>query len=498
MRPENCYSRRELLAAGISLTAWEPLHAATAVPVDIVGLTLTQASAKVRAKSLSPVALTLACLDRIEKCNPALNAFITVTRDEALETAHAMEAEQKKGKFRGPLHGIPIGLKDNIDTEGVRTTGASELFKDRIPTEDAEVVRRLKKAGAVILGKLNMHELAYGGSSSVSYFGPVHNPWALDHVPGGSSGGSAAAVAGGLCFAALGTDTAGSVRIPASYCGIAGLKPTYGRVSIRGIIPLSPSLDHCGPLCRSVEDVALMLSAIAGYDEEDPTSFDAPVQDYVRRMRLPVSKLRLGVPRSPYFDGLDPEVDSAVADAIEILRKLAGGVTDVTIPKNVNPAQIWDAEIYAYHSKWIKETPELYQPATRAAILRSGQISAETYAGAHWNMEQQRRDIRKAFTGIDLLITPTMPGVAPLIVPEPPNPDAPSAPRTRGGASNTSPFDVFGLPTITVPCGFSKSGLPIGLQISGAPFAEGTVLAMARAYEQATDWHKRHPELDTP
>ena len=486
------FSRRELLAAGVGLAAPCALRAATAAPRDLAGLTLRQASEMVRNKTVSPVELTQACLQRIEKYNPALNAFITVTSDQALETAHAMEAEQKMGRIRGPLHGIPIGLKDNMDTAGVRTTGASELFKDRVPKEDAEVVRRLKKAGAVIVGKLNMHELAYGGSSSVSYFGAVHNPWALDHVPGGSSGGSAAAVASELCFAALGTDTAGSVRIPASYCGIAGLKPTYGRVSIRGIIPLSTSLDHCGPLCRCVDDVALMLGAIAGYDEQDPTSFDAPVPDYFRAMRMPVSKLRLGVPRTPYFDGLEPEVGDAVAAAIDVLRKLAGGVTDVTIPQAVNPAHIWDAEIYAYHAKWIQETPELYQPATRAAILRSGQITAEVYADAHWQMEQQRREIRKSFVGIDLLITPTMPGVAPLI-----EPAAPAAGnRMRGAASNTSPFDVFGLPTITVPCGFSAAGLPIGLQISGAPFAEATVLAMAHAYEQATEWHKRHPKLD--
>src|ERR1019366_3419573 len=236
-----------------------------------------------------------------------------------------------------------------------------------------------------------------------------------------------------------------------------------------------------------------MLTAIAGYDEQDPTSFDAPVPDYLRAMKMPVSKLRLGVPRSPFFDGLDPEVANALASAIDVLQKLAGGVTDVTIPQAVNPAHIWDAEIYAFHAKSIKETPELYQPATRAAILRAGQITAEVYADARWEMEQQRREIRKAFVGIDLLITPTMPGVAPLIEPEAP----PAANRIRGAASNTSPFDVFGLPTITVPCGFSTSGLPIGLQISGAPFAESTVLAMARAYEQATEWHKRHPQLDT-
>src|SRR5262249_37938500 len=208
---------------------------------------------------------------RIERYNPALNAFITVTADQAITTARTMEAEQQRGKWRGPLHGIPIALKDNIDTAGIRTTAASELFKDRIPSTDAEVVQRLKNAGAILIGKTNLHEFAYGGTSSISYFGPVHNPWALNRVPGGSSGGSAAAVATVLCFGALGTDTAGSLRIPASYCGIVGFKPTYGRVSKRGVVPLSWTLDHVGPLSRTVEDVALLLSVIAGYDELDPS-----------------------------------------------------------------------------------------------------------------------------------------------------------------------------------------------------------------------------------
>lgn len=489
-------SRRRLLTAGVGISVWSAMSPAWGQTTGLAALTLKQASDLLRNKGTSPVELTRACLARIEKYNPALNAFITVTGDQALETARAMEAEQKKGKWRGPLHGIPIALKDNMDTAGVRTTGASELFKNRIPTEDAEVVRRLKNAGAIILGKLNMHELAYGGSSAVSYFGPVHNPWALDHVPGGSSGGSAVAISSDLCFGTLGTDTAGSVRIPASYCGVVGLKPTYGRVSIRGVIPLSVSLDHVGPLSKTVEDAALLLGVIAGYDEADPTTVDTPVPDYLRAMTaVRVPKLRLGIPRNPFYANLDPEVGKAAEAAIEVLRKLAMSVADVQLPTAVNPAQVWDAEIYAYHAKWIKESPELYQVATRAAILRSGEEKTEVYAQARWTMELQRREIRKAFSEIDLLITPTMPGLAPLITPPPPGATAPRA-AGRNGAGNTSPFDVFGLPTITVPCGFSGSGLPIGLQISGAPFTEATVLALAHAYAQATEWHKRRPPLD--
>jgi len=266
---------------------------------DLALLTVAAASDQVRKKTISPVDLAHACLQRIERLNPLLNAYITVTAEAALTQARELEAEVQRGRWRGPLHGIPVALKDNIDTAGIRTTAASELFKDRVPSEDAEVVRRLKNAGAILLGKTNLHEFAYGGSSSVSYFGPVHNPWALDRIPGGSSGGSAAATAAGLCFGSLGTDTAGSIRLPACYCGIVGFKPTYGRVSNRGVVPLSWTLDHVGPLCRTVEDAALMLGAIAGYDELDPATADTPVPDYNRAFRMQASKLRLGILRTP-------------------------------------------------------------------------------------------------------------------------------------------------------------------------------------------------------
>jgi aspartyl-tRNA(Asn)/glutamyl-tRNA(Gln) amidotransferase subunit A len=238
---------------------------------------------------------------------------------------------------RGPLHGIPIALKDNIDTAGTRTTAASELFKDRIPSEDAEVVRRLKNAGAILIGKTNLHEFAYGGSSSISYFGPVHNPWALDRIPGGSSGGSAAATAAALCFGSLGTDTAGSIRIPASYCGIVGFKPTYGRVSNRGVVPLSWTLDHVGPLCRTVEDAALMLSVVAGFGELDPSTVETPPPDYSSAFKMQASKLHLGIPRARFFDALDPETAKAVDTAIEVLRKLTATVVRSRFHQRVFP-----------------------------------------------------------------------------------------------------------------------------------------------------------------
>jgi aspartyl-tRNA(Asn)/glutamyl-tRNA(Gln) amidotransferase subunit A len=493
------HTRREFLIAGLAA-------AASAVPAfpasqDLATLSLRQASDLVRRKRVSPVELTEACLTRIDRHNRAINAFITVTREQALAAAREMEGELRRGRRRGPLHGLPIALKDNIDTAGIRTTAASGVLKDRVPTEDAEVVVRLKKAGAVILGKLNLHEFALGGTSAVTYFGPVRNPWALDRVAGGSSGGSAAAVAADMCFGTLGTDTGGSIRIPASLCGIVGFKPTYGRVSNRGVIPMAWSLDHVGPMCKTVEDAALMLAAIAGYDALDPTSVDAPVADYSRAIRMETSKLRVGVARTPFFDNLDPEVAKTIEAALDVVRTLTAGVMDVQVPPAGNIADVWNSEIYAYHLPWITQTPELYQAATRTLITGAGKANAATYAQARRQVDVVRRQIQKVFATIDVLITPTQRGVAQPIAPPQSAPTvgrggAPAPGAVTGGLVNTAAFDIYGLPTISVPCGFSASGLPIGLQISGNHFSESTVLALAHAYELATEWHKRRPALE--
>jgi aspartyl-tRNA(Asn)/glutamyl-tRNA(Gln) amidotransferase subunit A len=514
MARTNSLTRRDFLATGLAASAWPaasamvtgraatgtPPPAAPPNPSDLAGLTLRQAAGLVRSRSASPVELTRACLTRIEALNPKINAFITVTRELAESAAREMEAEQRRGHWRGPLHGVPIALKDNIDTAGVRTTGASELFKDRVPDADAEVVRRLKDAGAILLGKLNLHEFAYGGTSAVTYYGPVHNPWALDRQAGGSSGGPAAALAADLCFASLGTDTAGSVRIPGSYCGIVGFKPTYGRVSNRGVIPLSWTLDHTGPMTKNVEDAALLLGVIAGFDPQDPVSADMPVPDYTKAPGSPTARLRLGVPRTPFFDNLDPDVAKAVETAIGVLRGLVASVRDVELPPSGTPALVWGPEIHAYHSKWIAESPAKYQAATRAAIERDGLIPGWQHAQARREVDIARREIRKVFATVDLLVTPTMKVPAPpLPAPIPPGNEAG---RGRGGAAatggggNTAPFDVYGLPTISVPCGFSSAGLPIGLQISGAHWAESTVLTLAHAYERAAGWHgKKVPAI---
>ena len=497
--PRSHPSRREFVLAGLAAAAGSALPV-SAQSRDLSGLTLKQASDLIRRKDVSPVELTEACLARIDRHDRALNAFITVTREQALATAREMEAELRRGARRGPLHGIPIALKDNIDTAGILTTAASGVFKDRVPTEDADVAVRLKKAGAVLLGKLNLHEFALGGTSAVTYFGPVHNPWALDRVAGGSSGGSAAAVAADMCFGALGTDTGGSIRIPASLCGIVGFKPTYGRVSTRGVIPMAWTLDHVGPMCKTVEDASLLLAAIAGYDALDPASVDVPIADYSRAIRQETSKLRVGVARTPFFDNLDPEVGKAIETALGVLRRLTAGVVDVQVPPAGNIAELWSAEIYAFHTPWITKTPELYQPATRNLIQGTGKVSPATYAHARRQVDVVRREIRKVFATVDLLVTPTQRGVAqPIVAPQPAPAGGGGAPAPGGAAGgglvNTAAFDLYGLPTISLPCGFSQSGLPIGLQISGNHFSESAVLALAHAYEQATDWHKRRPVL---
>jgi len=390
-------SRRSFIAAAAAATGGLGLNHVFGESQDLSALSLRQASELLHSKGISPVDLTKACLKRIENYNSSLNAFITVTGDQALETARQMEAEQTQGKWRGPLHGIPIALKDNIDTAGVRTTAASGLFKDRVPLEDAEVVGKLKQAGAVFLGKLNLHEFAYGGTSDTSYFGPVHNPWALDRISGGSSGGSAVATAADLCFASLGTDTGGSIRIPSSYCGVVGFKPTYGRVSLRGVIPLSWSLDHAGPICRTVEDVAIVLTAIAGYDEFDPATVNVPVPDYTRDLNRSTASLRLGIPRTPFFKRLDPEVGNAVQAAIEVLRKLTRSVIDIKLPPIPPFLPISATEAYAYHAKWIVESPEKYQPFTRDRIIAvAAGTTASGYAEALRKTNLARRDIHES------------------------------------------------------------------------------------------------------
>ena len=464
---------------------------------EVTKLSLREAAELIRKKQISPVELTNACLARIEKLNPVLNVFITITAESALAQAREAESEVQRGRWRGPLHGIPIALKDLFDTAGVKTTAGSAVFKDRVPTEDAEVVRRLKAAGAVLLGKTNMHEFAFGGTSAVTFFGAVHNPWEIGHIAGGSSGGSAAGVAAELFYGALGSDTAASIRQPAAFCGIVGLKPTYGLVSTRGVIPLSWTFDHVGPLTRTVADTAIMLQTIAGYDPAETTSRQIAIPDYIAALRMKVSPLRVGVAREFFFANLDPEIEVAVNNALTILQKLTGSLREVTLPASTQEqlrAAVRAAEAYAYHAESVGKTPELYQPETLTRLRAGADIKTSAYIQGRREVDLARRTFGKVFDTVDVIVTPTTAVLQPELSELAKDVSTSIEIGTRT-IRNTSPFNVYGWPTISIPCGFSRPGLPIGLQISGPLGGEAVVLRLAHAYEQATDWHKRRPPL---
>lgn len=465
---------------------------------DLTAFSLAEAAGKILRREVTSLELTDACLARIAIYNPKVDAFITVLQERARAQAMQLDAELSAGKRRGPLHGIPIALKDNIDTAGVRTTGGSELFADRVPQTDATVAAKLRAAGAVFIGKTNMHEFAFGAGET-SYFGPARNPWALDRNTGGSSSGSGAALASNLCYGALGTDTGGSVRFPATFCGVVGLKVTYGLVPIRGIMPLTLSLDTCGPMARSVEDVAILLNHMTGYDNLDITSVRHDSEDYVAAMSQPISGMRVGMPIGCY-DRLDPEVQSAVMSAIDVIRKLVKEVKEVSLPSPGEAAVIGPySEAYAWHKETFDATPQKYMLHTRQTIEANSKMDAATYIRAHWQLELLRRTVDQAFTDFDLVVLPTM-NILPPKLQDMLDEDAHPAPHDPRSYGNASLFNLYGTPAISVPCGFSNTGLPIGLCISGPHFSEGKILALACAYESATEWHKRRPPLtpDTP
>jgi aspartyl-tRNA(Asn)/glutamyl-tRNA(Gln) amidotransferase subunit A len=456
---------------------------------------LKEASNLVKSKKVSPVELTEACLARIQTFNPKTDAWITVMREQALAQAKVLEKEQASGHFRSPLHGIPIGLKDNIDIAGTRTTAGSKTLAANFPTEDADVTRRLLTAGAVIIGKCNMHIFAQGATSAVSYYGPVRNPWNLEMIAGGSSGGSAAAVATNNCYAALGTDTGGSIRTPSAMCGVTGFKATYGRVSIRGIVPLTWSLDHCGPIARTAEDTALVLQQIAGYDYLDLQCIDYPVPDYSKSIGAPVAQFRLGLPPM-FFDGLDDDVARAVDDAIALLSKLTKGSREVEMPDVLGTGAGSEGSVY--------------REALGSGFVGGGEPTVPGAGGGGFSSRavdyikewRQLRLLRRRVDddvfqkqNVDLLLTPTIRHLPWTIEEELTRAANPT--RTRHPEpGNTRSLDDYGLPTITVPCGISKTGLPVGLQISARNLREADVLSVAYAYQQQTDWHKRLPPLE--
>lgn len=483
----NGVTRRSLFA-GVAALATEVGVGAKAAS-DPLDWTLTEAATALANRRVSSEELTKLCLARIGKIDRSLNAFITLNGDSAMQQARDCDRQRKSGKVLSRLYGVPIALKDNIDTAGILTTAAAGVFKDRTPTEDAEVTRRLKAAGVVFLGKLNLDEMAFAGTGTTGCFGPTHNPWNLDRIAGGSSAGSAAAVSAGLCFGSVGSDDGGSVRIPCAFCGVVGFKTSYGRVSTRGVVPSAYSMDTIGPIARTVEDAAAILQVIAGYDPKDAITLAERVPDYSQALRTPIRNLRIGVPREYFFEGLHPDVTAATEESIRHLKSKVRDVRDVTLPRlHVAENGAYNVELYHYQKPFFDKSPELYHRWSQRQMNELKQTQTGPYVETLKRIRECRRDIRRIFEEVDILALPTMREPAPLI--------SETVNEThRRPPSNVSAFNHFGTPAITVPCGFSKDGLPIGLQLVGAPFSEPLVISIAYAYQQSTDWHQRTPPL---
>jgi aspartyl-tRNA(Asn)/glutamyl-tRNA(Gln) amidotransferase subunit A len=457
---------------------------------EIAYATIGELADRYRTRALSPVEVIRTLLARIEKLDKALHAFVTLTSDRALADARAAEEALRRGDER-PLLGIPVAHKDIYLTRGIRTTGGSALFADWVPDRDATVVRKWAEAGTVLLGKLITHEFAFGIQFPGHRFPAARNPWNVDHIPGGSSSGSGAALATGMVLGATGSDTGGSIRGPAAFCGITGIKPTYGRVSRAGVMTLSWTLDHTGPMARTVEDCAYLLAGMAGHDATDPASSARPVDDYVGALTGSVRGLRIGVPRNYFFEDADDEVVRAFEDALAVLRRLGADVRDLTIPSfdlSRSFFLILAAESYAYHQHDLATRADLYGEVLRERLLAGALVTAAEYVQAQRIRMQICADVAEAMKTVDVLATPTTPKPAtPFTVAYDPEV---AFPRT-----NMPPFNLTGQPTLAVPCGFSATGLPLSLQLSGRAFEESTVLRLGHAYQMATDWHRRRPAV---
>ena len=459
-------------------------------------LTITEAGPLLRDRQLSPVELVQAFLDRIEAIDGQIHSFVTLLPDQALAQARRAEAEIGQGHYRGPLHGIPVGLKDLFDTKGIRTTAMSRVYRDRVPDEDATAVARLNEAGAILLGKLAMYEFALGGTADLpSLFPPARNPWDLERTPGGSSSGSGAAVSAGLCMGALGSDTGGSIRHPAATCNMVGLKPTYGRVSNRGVVPLSWSQDHCGPMTWKVEDAALMLQAIAGHDPQDPTTAAVPVPDYSLALKDGIKGMTIGVPRHYFYQPdsqVDPEVMGAIEKGLEVMASLGATVREVEIPyieysRPVNWV-LMRGESFAFHEHNLRARPEDYGEKLRPWLWVGGLLSLSDYVQAQRARNLVKGGMAQAMQEVDVLVTSVSSRTASLL-------EGDETPPPLPRPSYTGAFNVTGQPAISVPGGFTSAGLPVGLQIAGKPFDEATVLRVAYAYQQASRWFQHRPPI---
>jgi aspartyl-tRNA(Asn)/glutamyl-tRNA(Gln) amidotransferase subunit A len=435
-------------------------------------------------------------LSRIEDMEPKLNAFITVTSEGAIRSAIARDEAAARGDDLGCLHGVPLTLKDLLWTRGVRTTSGSKIFSDFVPSQDATVVARLRASGAIFLGKTNLHEFAYGVSSVNPHYGPVRNPWDVSRIAGGSSGGSAAALAAGIGYGSMGTDTGGSIRIPSALCGTVGFKPTYGRISRFGATPLAWTLDHVGPMTRTVADAAALYEATAGYDDADPTSSGREVDNVSEHLDEPPASLKVGLPREYFLEGNDPEVDALFQGAVKSLETLGMAPVQVSIPevrhqfvcRNV----ISFAEATSYHEPNLRERPHDYGENTRDLLRLGLTIRATEYLSAQRARRRIVEAFKKAFQSIDVLVCPSSPAPAPRIEAT----SLSNGEELRAGLLRlTSPFNTVGFPAISVPCGYTSSGLPASLQIVARPFEESLLLKVAHAYECAHRWGDRRPDI---
>ncbi|MGQ0525445.1 MAG: amidase [Betaproteobacteria bacterium] len=462
---------------------------------ELAFLSVTEAAELLRGKKLSPVEYAKALIDRIERHDRALNAILRLTPEIALEDARRAEAEIMRDGWRGPFHGMPYGLKDIVDYGGLPTTAHSRILADNVASSDAAVTRKLRAAGGVFMGKLSTHEFAYGGPSFDLPWPPARNPWNRNHFSGGSSSGSGAATAAGFLPAAIGSDTGGSIRNPATMCGVVGMKPTYGLVSRRGVVPLAFSLDHVGPLTRRVRDNALMLDLIAGHDPLDPASANVATGGYTAELDRGVQGLRIGVIRHFYAKDMeaDPEMLAGIDAAVNVLAQLGAQVREVeTAPLaeyNACNRTILSSEAYAIHEKWLRERPQDYGAMAREKLLAGALIRAADYINATRIRARLTRRFNALFSEVDVVITASSLDPACRI-------DDPAALDHTYARQARAPFNVTGNPALAVPVGFSKAGLPLGMQIVGSPFAEALVYRVGHAYEQATDWHTKHPVLN--
>lgn len=466
---------------------------------ELLELSLAEVAALIARKDISPVELVDASLERISAVNPTLRAYISVY-EQAREVAKAAEIMQRAGHDLGPLHGIPVALKDNVALKGLRTTAGSKILADWLPAHDATVAARLRGAGAIFVGKLNMHEFAWGGTSDNPHYGAVRNPWNTDRFPAGSSGGSGAAVAARTCWGAIGTDTGGSIRLPSAINGIVGIRPTYGRVSNHGIVPLAWSMDTAGPMTRTVEDCALMFGAIAGHDPKDPATAQVPVHDYAARLHDGVKGLRIGVVPDYFFHHLQPPVDAAVRAALGTFESLGARIVETSI-RNIHgniSAQLTveSCEPSTYHQRWLRERPDDYGEDVRTLLEVGEMLLATHYLQAQRYRALLRQEFMDAFRKVDVFICPTLPftatpvGDMKVVIENGVEEDMLSAIMQFTGVPS-----LTGLPSLAVPCGFDHDGLPVGMQIIGRPFDEATLFQAGAAFQSATDFHRRAPRL---